>query len=51
MKKFLKVFVFLFICGTAFANDYVKFKGWKQAETKHFRSIYEAVTIIYKILF
>ncbi len=26
---------------TAFANDYVKFKGWKQAETTHFRFIYE----------
>ena len=24
-----------------FANDYVKFKGWKQAETTHFRFIYE----------
>ena len=44
MKKFLKVLVFLFICGTAFANDYVKFKGWKQAETKHFRFIYEAAS-------
>ena len=28
----------------AFANDYVKFKGWKQAETKHFRFIYEAAS-------
>ena len=44
MKKFLKVFVLLFICGTAFANDYVKFKGWKQAETTHFRFIYEAAS-------
>ena len=26
---------------TVFANDYVKFKGWKQAETTHFRFIYE----------
>ena len=26
---------------SAFANDYVKFKGWKQAETTHFRFIYE----------
>ena len=25
----------------AFANDYVKFNGWKQAETTHFRFIYE----------
>ena len=27
-----------------FANDYVKFKGWKQAETTHFRFIYEAAS-------
>lgn len=27
-----------------FANDYVKFKGWKQAETRHFRFIYEAAS-------
>ena len=29
---------------SAFANDYVKFKGWKQAETTHFRFIYEAAS-------
>ena len=29
---------------SVFANDYVKFKGWKQAETKHFRFIYEAAS-------
>ena len=29
---------------TAYANDYVKFKGWKQAETTHFRFIYEAAS-------
>ena len=28
----------------AFTNDYVKFKGWKQAETTHFRFIYEAAS-------
>ncbi len=44
MKKFLKVALFLLFCGTTFANDYVKFKGWKQAETKHFRFIYEAAS-------
>ena len=33
-------FLALFAANT-FANDYVKFKGWKQAETTHFRFIYE----------
>ncbi len=28
----------------AFSNDYVKFDGWKQAETTHFRFIYEAAS-------
>ena len=45
MKKFLPsllgALAFLFVTSSAFANDYVKFKGWKQAETQHFRFIYE----------
>ena len=45
MKKFLMslacIATLLFLCTSAFANDYVKFKGWKQAETTHFRFIYE----------
>ena len=34
----------LLLSVTSFANDYVKFKGWKQAETTHFRFIYEAAS-------
>ncbi|MBO4534116.1 MAG: hypothetical protein J5726_10555 [Treponema sp.] len=45
MKKFLPSLVgalaLFFVSTAAFANDYVKFKGWKQAETTHFRFIYE----------
>ena len=37
------IFMALFAANT-FANDYVKFKGWKQAETTHFRFIYEAAS-------
>ena len=36
--------LFTSTAGAAFANDYVKFKGWKQAETTHFRFIYEAAS-------
>ena len=48
MKKFLSsllgALAFFFVTSSAFANDYVKFKGWKQAETTHFRFIYEAAS-------
>ena len=48
MKKFLKSLVctaaLVLFATSAFANDYVKFKGWKQAETTHFRFIYEAAS-------
>ena len=48
MKKFLQsilgALALFFISSGAFANDYVKFKGWKQAETTHFRFIYEAAS-------
>ncbi|MCR4900671.1 MAG: hypothetical protein K5907_07645 [Treponema sp.] len=36
--------ILMVIGATAFANDYVKFKGWRQAETTHFRFIYEAAS-------
>ena len=43
MKKLFKSLAcaatFILFATTTFANDYVKFKGWKQAETKHFRFI------------
>ena len=48
MKKMFKslacIATLLILCASAFANDYVKFKGWKQAETTHFRFIYEAAS-------
>ncbi len=48
MKKFLPsllgALALFFVSTAAFANDYVKFKGWKQAETTHFRFIYEAAS-------
>ena len=48
MSKLLKSLacaaLLLILSTTAFANDYVKFKGWKQAETTHFRFIYEAAS-------
>ena len=47
MKQILKSLfasALLLLTTTAFANDYVKFKGWKQAETTHFRFIYEAAS-------
>ena len=36
--------ILMVIGATAFANDYVKFKGWRQAESTHFRFIYEAAS-------
>ena len=43
LKSIFAAVIVLFTT-TAFANDYVKFKGWKQAETTHFRFIYEAAS-------
>ena len=43
LKSIFAAALVLFTTST-FANDYVKFKGWKQAETKHFRFIYEAAS-------
>jgi len=48
MKNVFKTFfcsTLLFLAAsTSFANDFVKFKGWKEAETSHFRFIYEAAS-------
>ena len=48
MKKLFKSLAcaaaLVLFTASAFANDYVKFKGWKQAETTHFRFIYEAAS-------
>ncbi len=44
VKTILSTITLLFLCSSAFSNDYVKFKGWKQAETRHFRFIYEAAS-------
>ena len=48
MKKIVKSLAcaaaLLILSTAAFANDYIKFKGWKQAETTHFRFIYEAAS-------
>ena len=48
MKKLFKSLVctaaLVLFTASAFANDYVKFNGWKQAETTHFRFIYEAAS-------
>ena len=44
LKAFLCAAILTLFCGNTFANDYVKFKGWKQAETTHFRFIYEAAS-------
>ena len=43
-KTFLCAVIVSLIAASTFANDYVKFKGWKQAETTHFRFIYEAAS-------
>ena len=40
-RAFLYTAFMALFATTVFANDYVKFKGWKQAETTHFRFIYE----------
>ncbi|MBR5032637.1 MAG: hypothetical protein IKX70_03135 [Treponema sp.] len=48
MKKIFKSLAcaaaLLILSTAAFANDYIKFKGWKQAETTHFRFIYETAS-------
>ena len=44
-KRFILALCLVMISVTSiFANDYVKFKGWKQADTTHFRFIYEAAS-------
>ena len=43
-KSLICATALLLLSTAAFANDYVKFKGWKQAETTHFRFIYEAAS-------
>ena len=48
MKKLFKslacVATLLLLCSITFADEHIKFKGWKQAETTHFRFIYEAAS-------
>lgn len=41
MKKFAILSVLILITANLFCNEYQQFKGWKQAETTHFRFIYE----------